>query len=135
MALTNNGRNRMAGLITGSLDQASYGFGNTRAWIGVGNSTTAFDVTQGNLQAAVNRLFKAMVAGYPTTVDNVMTFRSLFGTSDANYAWAEWGVSSGAVGDPAAGACLLCRKVEALGTKASTQSWQITVTISVLVGA
>jgi hypothetical protein len=57
-----------------------------------------------------------------------MTFRSTFATSEANWAWQEWGVfnafSSGT---------MMSRKVESLGTKTSAQSWQLTVTITLAV--
>jgi hypothetical protein len=67
-----------------------------------------------------------MDATYPTRATNVLTFRSTFTTSDANFAWAEW-----AVFNASSSGTMLNRKVEALGTKTSAQTWQITVTLTV----
>lgn len=123
MPLTNAGRDVIAAMLIG---EVTTDFNNANAHIGVGDSTTAFVVAQTDLQAATNKLRKAMDATYPTRAVNVLTFRSTFGTTEANFAWAEWGVFNAA----SAGA-MLNRKVESLGTKASTQSWQLTVTNTV----
>lgn len=123
MALTTAGRNHLAQALIGAGVTA---FNNANAYIGVGDSTTAFDAAQTDLQAATNKARKAMEATYPSGATNELAFRSLFGTSDANYAWAEWGVFNAA-----SGGTMVSRKVEALGTKTSAQSWQITVTLTV----
>lgn len=124
MALTNAGRNFIATAIINSGPPTF--FTNATANIGVGDSSTAFDAAQTDLQAAVNKLRKAMEATYPLIATNVLTFRSLFGTGDANWAWNEW-----ATFNAAAAGVMLQRKVEALGTKTSAQSWQITVDLTV----
>lgn len=124
MALTNAGRDLIAKAIIGD---AYTIFNNANARIGVGDSSTAFAATQTDLQAATNKLRKAMEAGYPTRAVNVLTFRSLFSTAEANFAWNEWGVFNAAsAGD------MLNRKAEALGTKTSAQSWQLTVDLTVV---
>jgi hypothetical protein len=122
MALTNAGRDHLAQDLIG---EAVTEFNNAAAHIGVGDSATAFAATQTDLQAAANKLRKAMEAGYPTRAANVLTLRSLFGTGDANFIWAEW-----AVFNAASAGVMFSRKVEALGTKPGTQSWQITVTLT-----
>lgn len=104
-------------------------FNNAAAHLGVGDSTAAFAAAQTDLQAATNKLRKAMQATYPTRAANVLTFRSLFATGDANFAWAEWGVFNAA-----AAGTMMSRKVEALGTKTSAQSWQLTVDITINTG-
>jgi hypothetical protein len=123
MALTNAGRDLIAQDIVG---EAITEFNNANAHIGVGDSTTAFAASQTDLQAASNKLRKAMEAGYPTRAANVLTFRSLFATGDANFAWQEW-----ALFNASSAGTMLSRKVESLGTKTSAQSWQITVTLTV----
>jgi hypothetical protein len=123
MALTNAGRDLIASMLLG---EATTDFTNANARIGVGDSTTAFAAAQTDLQAATNKLRKAMDATYPQRATNVLTFRSTFATGDANWAWQEWAVFNAA----AAGA-MLNRKVESLGTKTSAQSWQFTVTLTV----
>jgi hypothetical protein len=73
---------------------------------------------------------KAMDATYPQHTDTTgtagsktITFRSTFASADANQAWAEWGIDNGTR--------LLNRKVAANGTKASGQTWQFTVTVTI----
>lgn len=100
-------------------------FNNANAHIGVGDSSTAHAVGQTDLQAASNKLRKAMDATYPSGGSNVITFRSTYGTSDANFAWNEWGVFNAS-----SSGTMLNRKVESLGTKTNTQTWQFTVTLT-----
>lgn len=122
MALTNAYRDYLASLSAGAGGTA---FNNANSYIGVGDSSTAFAATQTDLQAASNKLRKAMDATYPQVAANVLTFRSTFATGDANFAWQEWGVFNAA-----AAGTMMNRKVESLGTKTSSQSWQLTVTIT-----
>ncbi|MDA3624266.1 hypothetical protein OU415_02390 [Saccharopolyspora sp. WRP15-2] len=107
-------------------------FDNTNAYLGVGDSTTAAADTQTDLQAASNKLRKAMDATYPQHTDSTssagaksITYRSTFGSSDANFAWNEW-----AIFNASAAGRMLNRKVESLGTKASGSTWTLTVTLS-----
>ena len=123
MPLTNAYRDYTAQVTVG---EAVTAFNNANSYIGVGDSVTAFAATQTDLQAATNKLRKAMDATYPSRAGNVLTFRSSFGTTEANFAWQEWGVFNGA-----AGGVMLNRKVESLGTKPNTQTWQFTVTLTV----
>jgi hypothetical protein len=122
MPLTNVGRDLIAADIIG---ETITEFNNANAHIGVGDSSTAFAAAQTDLQAATNKLRKAMEASYPQRTGNVVDFRSLFGTSDANFAWNEW-----AVFNAAAAETMLTRLVESLGTKAGTQSWLFTVSLT-----
>lgn len=107
-------------------------FDNTNAYIGVGDSTTAAADTQTDLVAATNKLRKAMDATYPQHTDSTsvvgaksIVYRSTFATTDANFAWQEWGIFNAA----AAGR-MLNRKVESLGTKTSAATWTLTLTLS-----
>ena len=123
MALTTVALSNIADAIIGGSTFTK--FTNAAAHIGVGDSTTAFSAAHTDLQAATNKLRKPMEATYPTISGAALTFRSLFGTGDANFAWAEWGVFN----HVSAGQ-MLSRKVEALGTKTSAVSRQITVTLT-----
>ena len=114
---------------TGTAGQALTFFNNANARIGVGDSTTAAAVTQTGLQAATNKLLKAMDATFPSHTDSTstagaasVTFKSTFGTADANFAWQEWVVDNGTR--------TLNRKVESLGTKTSAATWALTITLS-----
>lgn len=123
MGLTNAGRDLIAAMVIG---EATTDFNNANARLGVGDSNAAFAVGQVDLQAAANKFRKAMDATYPQRAGNVLTFRSTYALAEANFVWNEW-----ATFNAAAAGTMLQRKVEALGTKQNTQSWQLTVTITV----
>jgi hypothetical protein len=122
MPITDAGRNH---LVQAGIGAAVTAFNNANSYIGVGDSTTAFSAAQTDLVAATNKLRKAMDATYPSGGSNVITFRSTFGTSDANFAWQEWGVFNAS-----SAGTMLNRKVESLGTKTNTQTWQFTVVLT-----
>lgn len=102
--------------------------------IGVGDSATAEAATQNDLVATTNKLRKACDVGYPSHTDgtalanNTIRFRSTFDTTQANWAWNEAGVFNSAT---AATGRMLNRKVQSMGTKTNTASWQITFDVSV----
>ena len=121
MPLTNAYRNY---LVQAALGEAVTPFNNGNAHLGVGDGATGFDPVQTDLQGS-NKTRKAMDTSFPTRNGNVATFRATFGTSEANYAWNEWGVFNAS-----SGGTMMNRKVEALGTKTSAQSWQIEVQIT-----
>lgn len=123
MALTTTGATAIAKSL---MNDSPTFFNNANAYLGVGDSSTAFSSAQTDLQAATNKLRKAQEATYPQRSSNALTYRSLFGTADANFAWAEWGVFNASSGGE-----MLSRKVEALGTKTSAASWQFTVTLTI----
>ncbi|WP_298799979.1 hypothetical protein [Pseudonocardia sp. 73-21] len=108
-------------------------FNNANAAIGAGDSTTAAAATQTDLQAATNKLRKGMDATYPlhtdgvTSASNVITFRSTFGTAEANFDWQEVGIFNSAT---AATGRMLNRKTQAIGVKTSSISRVITATIT-----
>lgn len=100
-------------------------FSNANARIGVGDSTTAAAAAQTDLQASTNKTYKAMEASYPARSGQTVTWRSVFGSADANYAWQEFVVDNGS-----GAAKTLNRKVSAQGTKASGQTWTVDVAIT-----
>lgn len=124
MAITNAGATLAASAIVG--DGGITVLNNANAYLGVGDSTTAFSAAHTDLQAASNKLRVGMDATYPQRSSNVLTLRSTFTTGQANYAWDEWGVFNAS-----SGSTMFSRKVEALGTKTSAQSWVLTATITV----
>ena len=120
--LLNSGIDEMWDLIVGG---SSNHFDNTNAQIGVGDSSTAADATQTDLQAATNKTYKGMETGYPTSTSQKATFKSSFGDSEANYIWNEWVVKQ------STSAKCLNRKVENLGTKTSgTWTLEVSITLS-----
>jgi hypothetical protein len=118
--LLNSGIDEMWDLVCG--DSANH-FNNAGAQIGVGDSNTAANATQTDLQAATNKTYKGMDSGYPTSTTQKATFKTSFGASEANYAWNEWVVKQAT-----SGKCLN-RKVESLGTK-SGGTWTLQVDIT-----
>jgi hypothetical protein len=100
-------------------------FNNANSYLGVGDSTTAAAIGQTDLQAATNKMRKAMDATYPQVASNVVTFRSTFATGDANYSLQEV-----ACFNAAAAGTMLNRKVQDLGTKTSASTLVLTLTIT-----
>jgi len=121
--LLNTGIDEIWDLVTGAVSGADHIFDNAAAQIGVGDSNTAANATQTDLQAATNKSYKGMESGYPTSTSQKATFKASFGSSEANYAWEEWVVKQ------STSSICLNRKVESLGTK-STGTWTLEVEIS-----
>jgi len=120
--LLNIGIDEIWDLVTGA---SSDYFNNANAQIGVGDSSTAANASQTDLQAATNKTYKGMESGYPTSTAQKVTFKSSFGSSEANYAWNEWVVKQ------SSSAICLNRKAESLGTKsAGTWTLEVDITLS-----
>ena len=100
-------------------------FNNASARLGVGDSTAAAAATQTDLQAATNKTYKAMSASYPARSAQTVTWRAVFASADANYAWEEFVVDNGATALKT-----LNRRVSAQGTKASGQTWTLDLSIT-----
>jgi hypothetical protein len=121
--LVNGGINALFTLLAGG---GGTGFDNANSYIGVGDSNTAESASQTDLQASTNKLRKGMNSGYPTYGTNQkMVFQADFGSSDANYDWNEF-----AVFNASTGGTMLNRKVSSQGTKASGQTWTLTLEIT-----
>jgi len=97
---------------------------NTNARLGVGSDATAADATQTDLIDATPT-WKAMDATYPQRATQVAEWRSTFGSAEANEAWNEFAVDNGATAHK-----LLNRKVESKGTKASGETWTLSLKIT-----
>jgi hypothetical protein len=101
-------------------------FNNANAYIGVGDSSTATTAPMTDIQASTNKLRKAMDATFPSLSGQIMTWRSTFGSSDANFAWQEV-----ALFNASTSGTMLSRGVSSLGTKASGTSWVMSYTITI----
>ena len=121
--LLNEGITALLNLLTGGAETA---FSNANSYLGVGDSTTAANASQTGLQAATNKLYKAMEASYPAIAGQGVTFRSVFGAADANFSWQEFTAASGS----SDAADNLNRKVSDQGTKASGQTWTLDLSIT-----
>jgi hypothetical protein len=122
--LLNEGINELWTLLCGT---GATKFDNANAYIGVGNGATLpSDPTVTDLQGA-SKTYKAMDTSYPTYGSSQKaTWRSTFGSGDANYAWEEITVANGSSGS----AKNLNRKVQSMGTKASGSTWIATLEIT-----
>ena len=118
MGLLNLGRDLLADAIIGGSSYTK--FTNASAQIAVGTASTAYSAAQTGLTSAVS---KGMEATYPQRTANAIVFRSVFATGDANQAWEEWGVNNGTQ--------YLNRKAESFGTKTSSMTRQLTVTLTI----
>lgn len=113
-------------LIDGITGRATTAFNAANAYLGVGDSTTAYAETQTDLQASTNKLRKGMNATYPKNNGTAQTedWQADFGSSEANFAWQEW-----ALFNASSAGTMFSRKVESLGTKASGSTWTLTATM------
>ena len=122
--LLNSGINEIWDLVSGAVSGTGHVYDNTKAQIGVGDSATAANATQTDLQAAVNKTYEGMEGGFPTSTSQKITLKSSFGSSKANFVWNEWVIQQLT--------SLIClnRKVDSMGTKASGSTWTLEVTIT-----
>ena len=120
--LMNEGIQEMLDLLIAAGGTTAYN--NANCDMGVGDSNAAEAATQTDLQAASNKLYKAMNATYPSRANQTLTFQSDFTAAEANWAWQEWSVRNGVTRNKN-----LNRKVASLGTKA-TGTWTLTSTIT-----
>lgn len=105
-------------------------FDGTNGYIGVGDSSTAEAATQTDLQASTNK-HREILDAAPTHTDGTgdgaqtVSFVATFETGDANFAWEEWGIFNAS-----SGGRMLNRKVQSFGTKTSSDSWVLTITLT-----
>ena len=123
--LLNSGIDEIWDLVTGVVSGSDHIFDNAHAQIGVGDSDTAAEATQTDLQAASNKTYKGMESSYPLSTSQKVTLKASFGDAEANYNWNEWVVKQ------STSAKCLNRKVENLGTKSSgTWTLEVDITLS-----
>jgi hypothetical protein len=98
-------------------------FSAAAAYLGVGDSATAFSSSQTDLQAATNKLRKAVTTA--TVASNVLSFTATFGTTEGNFTWNEVGVFSAS-----SGGTMLVRKLPGITTKTSAESWTLQIDVT-----
>jgi len=128
MPLHRTGRNIIAALLHGT--SVTPALTSTGAVMWVGSGTAAHDSLDNHLKGS--SVAATMESGYPTSSVNINTYRGLYATNVANFEWQEWGIknNTGTATSTAANVFMLQRMQESLGTKASTQQWQLTTTIT-----
>lgn len=120
----------LTGIISG-IDTSSAKWDNANAYLGVGDSSTSESASQTGLQGT-NKTYKGMDSGYPqraaneSATEQYVEWRATFGANEANYAWNEFTVANGN-SDTAKN---LNRKVTAKGTKASGETWTLSLKIT-----
>lgn len=120
----NEGLGELIDLLCGLGSPTAYSNANAR--LGVGDSNASEAATQTGLQASTNKTFKAMDSGYPARTNQTVEFRATFGGSEANYSWQEYTVVN-ASSDAGKN---LNRKVADKGTKASGETWTLSLQIT-----
>jgi hypothetical protein len=120
------GMNAMWNLICGTASETQ--FNSVNAYIGVGDGTTAENESQTGLQGS-NKYYKGMASGYPKgpadAGDKKAVFRSVFTSTEANFAWNEVTVANG----NSDAAKNMLRIVASKGTKQSGEEWTAEVEV------
>jgi hypothetical protein len=98
--LTRLGLARLGNLFIGATGAASQALNASHCRIGVGDTNTAAATTDTDLSAAAgstHRQFKTVdsIAQGTGSSSGVTTIVATFGTSVANFSWAEWGIDGG----------------------------------------
>lgn len=125
MPLVREGRDRIAGLMTGA-ETCHWGSSGTSIW--VGSSTAAHSGATTWLNAA-GGVGATQETGFPLRATNVLQFRGIYSTAQANFQWEQWLINSSTASG--AGAPMNIAVQQALGVKANTQSWQLTACVTI----
>lgn len=122
MGLTDVGRRLMLDKVIGA---AGTVLDASNAYLGVGDSSTAFAGAQTDLQAASNK-HREIVDSAPSRSTDTLTFVATLEAADANHA-----INEVAAFNASSAGTMFSRFVQALGTKASPAVWTITYTIAI----
>ena len=101
-------------------------FDTTNGYLGVGDSSTGENASQTGLQAPTNKLYKIFDDTYPSRTGQTVEARATFGTDEANFAWEEYTIANGSSDS----AVNLNRKTASKGTKASGETWTLSVSVT-----
>lgn len=126
MGLLREGRDNIAAMLVSTASPSNYG--GTGGTIQVGSGTAScHDATRTALVGIP--VTATMESGYPLRSANIMQFRGLYATNVANFEWWEHSVGNSTA---SCGGDNLYRAWEegGLGTKAATQSWQLTSSVT-----
>lgn len=127
MPLVQVARDRIAGLIVGV---ETCHWGDAKATIWVATSTAAHSGTSTWFGSATTATWAAtMETGFPARATNVLQFSGIFSTAVANIQWEQWGINTAT--SSSTGILLNVAAQQALGTKTSAQSWQLTACVTI----
>lgn len=124
MPLVREGRDRIAGLIVGA-ETCHWGTSGASIW--VASSTVAHNSTSTWLNSCGYP--STAESGYPARSTNILQFRGIYSTADANMQWEQWLINTATASG--SGVPLNLAVQQALGTKTSAQSWQLTACITI----
>lgn len=114
---------------------ATAAFNATQARIGVADGTSSVAASDTDIQSTGSNKTWQVVSGAPTVSTNQIQFAATFGTSAANYSWQNFAADncggSNATSSTRSGGTMLDHVLSNQGTKASGQTWQPTLTLSV----
>jgi len=100
-------------------------WGSTNAYIGVGNSNQA-EVPGDTGLIGASKAYMPMDGTFPSRAGQVASWRSTFGSGDANFAWEEYTV----INESTDAGQNLNRKTASKGTKVAGETWTMTVNIT-----
>ena len=126
MPLVREGRDRIAGLIVG-LETCHWG--TSGASIFVASSTEAHASTSTWFSTGATKVGSTQESGYPSRSTNILQFRGIYSTEQANFQWESWLINTATASGQ--GVPLNLAVNQALGTKTSAQSWQLTACITI----
>jgi len=100
--------------------------------IGVGDSTQVAALADTDMIAASNKYWKAVVTADKTYVRPTLFITADFGYSQANFTWNEIGLCDNQAADPASGALMWARQIDASPlvkdvSKRAIVEWQLTL--------
>lgn len=124
MPLLRTGRDRIAGLITGN-ETCHWGTSGAALWVAA--TTVAHDPA--STWPVGSGVATTQESGYPITGTNILQYRGIWSTDQANFAWDNWWLNTATASG--GGVPLNWATTQALGTKANTQSWQLTACITI----
>lgn len=124
MPLLRTGRDRIAGLMVGA---ETCHWGDEKATLWVAATTVAHDPA--STWPLSGGVAATMESGYPAVSANVIQHRAVFSTAQANFSWDNWWIHTATASG--AGVPLNHASTAGLGTKANTQSWQITTCMTI----
>lgn len=101
-------------------------FDGTNGYLGVGDSSAAESAAHNSLQAATNKTYMVFDDNYPARTNQTVEARATFGSAVGNHGWQEFTLANG----NSNAAKNLNRKVENKGTKASGESWVLSLQIT-----
>ena len=129
MALLRVGRDRIAALITGS-STCHWGTSGASIWVSCSTEPHSAAATWFTSAATSYTAVGATgESGFPLTAANIFQHRCVFATNQANFQWESWLINTTTASGGAA-IPLNIAVAQALGTKANTQSWQITTSVT-----